>query len=116
MERRHGRVAGFIPNPKLKLLEQVSEVMRFKHYSIRTEQCYCEWVRRFMVFHRLRSREEMLPAEPKMEAFLSELATKGNVAVSTQNQTFNALLFVYREILRALRWDCGQATLSCGCR
>jgi integrase len=88
-----------IPNPKLRLLEQVREVMRLKHYSIRTERTYCEWLRRFVRFHRMKCREEMLPAEPKIEAFLSELAVKGNVAVSTQNQAFNALLFVYREVL-----------------
>ncbi len=88
-----------IPNPKLRLLDQMREVMRLKHYSIRTERSYCDWVRRFVRFHRMKSREEMLPAEPKMEAFLSELAVKGNVAVSTQNQAFNALLFVYREVL-----------------
>ena len=88
-----------IPNPKLKLLDQMREVMRLKHYSIRTERSYADWVRRFVGFHRMRSREEMLPAEPKMEAFLSNLAVAGKVAVSTQNQAFNALLFLYREVL-----------------
>ena len=88
-----------IPNPKLKLLDQVREVMRLKHYSIRTERTYCDWVRRYVRFHQMTSREAMLPAEPKMEAFLSHLAVEGNVAVSTQNQAFNALLFVYREVL-----------------
>jgi integron integrase len=88
-----------IPNPKLKLLDQIREVMRLKHYSLRTERAYCDWVRRYVQFHHLRSREEMLPAEPKIEAFLSHLAVEGQVAVSTQNQAFNALLFVYREVL-----------------
>jgi integron integrase len=88
-----------IPNPKLKLLDQVREVMRLKHYSIRTERSYCDWIRRYVHFHGMKAREEMLPAEPKMERFLSQLAVKGNVAVSTQNQAFNALLFVYREVL-----------------
>jgi hypothetical protein len=88
-----------IPNPKLKLLDQMREVMRLKHYSIRTERSYCDWVRRFVHFHAMNSREQMLPAEPKIEAFLSDLAVKANVAVSTQNQAFNALLFVYREVL-----------------
>jgi len=88
-----------VPNPQLKLLDQVREVMRLKHYSIRTERTYCDWVRRYVQFHRMKSREAMLPAEPKMEAFLSDLAVKRNVAVSTQNQAFNALLFVYREVL-----------------
>lgn len=88
-----------VPNPKLKLLEQVREVMRLKHYSIRTERTYCDWVRRYVQFHQMKWREAMLPAEPKMEAFLSHLAVEGKVAVSTQNQAFNALLFVYREVL-----------------
>ncbi len=88
-----------IPNPKLRLLDQMREVMRVKHYSIRTERTYCDWVRRYVKFHQMRGREEMLPAEPKMERFLSDLAVQGNVAVSTQNQAFNALLFVYREVL-----------------
>ncbi len=90
-----------VPNPKLKLLDQVREVMRLKHYSIRTERTYCDWVRRYVQFHHMKCREAMLPAEPKMEAFLSHLAVEGNVAVSTQNQAFNALLFVYREVLHA---------------
>jgi integrase len=88
-----------IPNPKLKLLDQMREVMRLKHYSIRTEQTYCDWVRRYVRFHQMRCREDLLPAEPKIEAFLSDLAVKGKVAVSTQNQAFNALLFAYREVL-----------------
>jgi hypothetical protein len=50
---------GFIPSPKLKLLDQVSEVMRFKHYSIRTEQSYREWIRRFILFHGKRHPREM---------------------------------------------------------
>ena len=87
-----------VPNPKLKLLEQMRQVMRLKHYSIRTERSYCDWVRRYVQFHKMLSREAMFPAEPKMEAFLSHLAVDGNVAVSTQNQAFNALLFVYREV------------------
>jgi integron integrase len=88
-----------IPNPKLKLLDQIREVMRLKHYSIRTERCYCDWVRRYILFHKMQTREELIPAEPKIESFLSELAIKGNVAVSTQNQAFNALLFLYQQVL-----------------
>ncbi len=93
------RFESVIPNPKLKLTDQLREVMRLKHYSIRTERTYCDWLRRYVRFHGMKSREAMLPAEPKMEAFLSDLAVNGKVAVSTQNQAFNALLFVYREVL-----------------
>jgi integron integrase len=96
-----GRV-GFdavVPNPKLKLLEQVREIMRLRHYSIRTEQSYCDWIRRYVRFHRMRSRAELTPGEAKVEQFLSDLAVNGHVAASTQNQAFNALLFLYREVL-----------------
>jgi hypothetical protein len=81
---------GFIPNPKLKLLDQVSEVMRFKHYSLRTEMTYREWIRRFILFHGKRHPRELGPAE--VERFLSDLAVTRKVAASTQNQAFNALL------------------------
>jgi len=87
----------FIPNPKLKLLDQVSEVMRFKHYSLRTETTYREWIRRYILFHGKRHPKEMGAFE--VERFLSDLAVRGKVAASTQNQAFNALLFLYREVL-----------------
>jgi integron integrase len=87
------------PNPKLKLLDQLREVLRLRHYSIRTEQSYCDWVKRFIRFHNMKSREQMNPAEEKIELFLSDLAVNGKVSASTQNQAFNALLFVYREVL-----------------
>jgi hypothetical protein len=88
-----------IPNPKAKLLDQIREVMRLKHYSIRTERSYLDWARRYVRFHKMKGREDMLPAEPRIEAFLSDLALNGKVAVSTQ--AFNALLFLYQEVLHA---------------
>src|ERR1700690_3587380 len=88
---------GFIPNPKLKLLDQVSEVMRFKHYSIRTEETYREWIKRFILFHNKRPPREMGALEAGR--FLSHLAVARPVASSTQNQAFNAILFLYREVL-----------------
>jgi integron integrase len=88
---------GFIPNPKLKLLDQVSEVMRFKHYSLRTERTYRDWIKRYIVFHGKRHPREMGAGE--ISRFLSDLAVRGRVAASTQNQAFNALLFLYREVL-----------------
>src|SRR5579864_7826412 len=87
------------PNPKLKLLDQVREVLRLKHCSIRTETAYCDWIKRFIKFHEMRSRDELQPAEAKIELFLSDLAMNGYVAASTQNQAFNALLFLYREVV-----------------
>jgi integrase len=88
-----------IPNPKLKLMDQVREVLRVKHYSIRTEQAYCDWIRRYIRFHGMRSREELFPGGGRVEEFLSDLAVNGQVAVSTQNQAFNALLFLYGQVL-----------------
>ncbi len=86
-----------VPNPKLKVLDQVREVMRLRHYSIRTEQSYGDWIRGFVRFHRMPSRAELTPREAKVEQFLSDLAVNGHVAAATQNQAFNALLFLYRE-------------------
>ena len=88
-----------VPNPKAKLLEQVREVLRLKHYSIRTERCYCDWIRRYVKFHGMRSRQDLGGAETKIERFLSDLAVNGKVSASTQNQAFNALLFLYRQVL-----------------
>jgi hypothetical protein len=68
-----GRV-GFeavVPNPKLKLLDQGREIMRLRHYSIRTEQSHCDWIRRYVRFHRMKSREELTPGTGKVEEFLS---------------------------------------------
>src|SRR5207237_4724185 len=83
---------------KPKLLDQVREVIRRKHYSIRTEQAYCDWIKRFILFHRKRHPAEM--AEPEITAFLTHLAAKCNVAAATQNQALSALLFLYRDVLR----------------
>ena len=109
--------AGFqalIPNPKLTLLDQVREVMRLPHYSIRTERCYGDWVRRYVKFHHMTSRADRAGAEPKIELFLSQLAVESNVAVSTQNQAFNALLFSYQHVLHQelgnIRADAGSPT------
>lgn len=96
-----GKVLGLVvPNPKLKLLDQVREVMRLKHYSLSTERSYCDWIRRYVRFHQMKSRGELTTgAEGRIELFLSDLAVNGHVAASTQNQAFNALLFLYREVL-----------------
>ena len=96
---RVSRPERIIPNPKLKLLDQVREVMRLRHYSIRTERVYCDWIRRYVQFHGMKSRSDLDGGESKIEQFLADLAVEGQVAASTQNQAFNALLFLYREIL-----------------
>jgi integron integrase len=83
-----------------RILDEVRRVLRVHHYSIHTEQSYIEWIVRFVRFHGMRSREALFPAEPKIEAFLSDLAVRGNVAPSTQNQAMNALVFLYKRVLR----------------
>jgi integron integrase len=80
-----------------RLLERVRARLRAKHYSLRTEQSYVDWIRRFIIFHDKRHPREL--AGPDVEAFLSHLAVDLNVAASTQNQALAALLFLYREVL-----------------
>ena len=82
-----------------KLLDEVRKVLRLQHYSIHTERFYIEWIIRFVRFHGMRSREDLFPAEPKIEAFLTDLAVHGNVAAATQNQAINALVFLYKHAL-----------------
>ncbi len=83
--------------PKRKLLDQVRDVIRLKHYSRRTEDTYADWIKRFILFHNKRHPNEM--GAPEIEAFLTHLAVELNVAVSTQNQAYSAILFLYREVL-----------------
>jgi integron integrase len=80
-----------------KLLDQVRDLIRTRHYSIRTEDAYVSWIKRYIFFHGKRHPQDMGTAE--IEAFLTHLATERNVAASTQNQAFNAILFLYREVL-----------------
>jgi len=83
--------------PPPKLLDQVAAKMRLLHYSIRTEEAYLDWIRRFILFHHKRHPRDMGAVE--IEAFLTDLAVNGKVAASTQNQAFSALLFLYRNVL-----------------
>ncbi len=78
-------------------LERVRAAVRVRHYSIRTEQAYLYWVRRYINFHQLRHPEHM--AEREVAAFLSDLALRGQVAPATQNQALNALVFLYDAVL-----------------
>ena len=86
-----------VDKPK-RLLDQVRDVMRLKHYSLRTERSYCDWIERFIRFHRMRHPREMSEAE--VSAFLTHLARDGQVAASTQNQALSAILFLYQQVLR----------------
>ena len=81
---------------KAKLLDQIRTKVRLRHFSMRTEQAYLYWIKRFILFHNKRHPREM--GEKEVEAFLSHLAVIGKVSASTQNQAFNALLFLYRTI------------------
>ena len=81
-----------------RLLDQVRDRLRVKHYSMRTEETYLQWIRRFIYFHDKKHPRDM--GAPQVEAFLSDLATRGKVAASTQNQALSALLFLYREVLQ----------------
>jgi site-specific recombinase XerD len=86
-----------------RLLDQVRERLRLKHYSIRTEQAYVDWIKRFIFFHNKRHPSAMGKAE--VEAFLSHLAVARKVSASTQNQALSAILFLYKEVLgRELEW------------
>jgi len=86
-----------VPNPKLRLREQLREVMRFKHYSLRTEESYWNWIRQFIFFHGKQHPREM--GAGQVHQFLSHLAAERKVAVSTQNQALNALVFLYAQVL-----------------
>jgi hypothetical protein len=82
----------------MRLLDQVREVIRKKHYSIRTEQAYVQWIRRFILFHDKRHPKSM--GEKEISQYISHLATHLKVAASTQNQALNALVFLYKQVLQ----------------
>src|SRR5205807_8749334 len=84
--------------PERKLLDQVSDVARLRHLSLRTEDTYRSWIKRFILFHGKRHPRD-LDAEA-LRRFLTHLAVKEHVAASTQNQAFNSLLFLYRQVLK----------------
>jgi len=86
-----------------RLLDRVVAKIRLKHYSIRTEQAYVDWIRRFIKYHGIRHPSEMGAGE--VEQFLTHLAVEGKVSASTQNQAKSAILFLYREVLgQELPW------------
>jgi integron integrase len=90
---------------KPRLLDQLRQALRSRHYSSRTEKTYCQWVRRFIHFHSIRHPAEM--AEPEINAFLTHLAVKDKVSASTQNQALSALLFLYRHVIGREMGDLG---------
>ena len=80
------------------LLSRVRDAIRLRHYSLRTERTYCDWIRRYLGYHRMRHPSQLGPEH--VTAFLSSLATERHVSASTQNQALAALLFLYREVLK----------------
>jgi len=81
----------------MKLLDHVVLKLRFLHYSKNTETTYVSWIRKYIIFHHKKHPAEMGKVE--IEAYLTHLAVDKNVAASTQNQAFNALLFLYNRVL-----------------
>lgn len=91
--------------PKRKFLDQVRDACRVRHYSIRTEDAYTDWAKRYILFHQMKHPNTM--GAPEINAFLTDLAVQGQVSASTQNQAFNAMLFLY---IKVLGRDPGQIT------
>jgi integron integrase len=88
----------FKPNPKLRLMDQVHEVLRYHHYAYRTEQTYSHWILRYLHFFGGKTHPKNLSSHD-VEQFLSHLAVKKQVSASTQRQALNALVFLYRQVL-----------------
>jgi len=80
-----------------KLLDRARDLIRVKHYSIRTEETYLHWMKDFILFHKKRHPAEM--GAPEVEAYLTHLAVDRNVAPSTQNVAMQSILFLYRQVL-----------------
>jgi len=82
---------------KKKLLEIMRDKIRFKHYSIKTERVYLYWSKKYILFHN--KKHPKLMGKVEIEEFLTHLAVHNQVSPATQNQAFNAILFLYREVL-----------------
>ena len=93
-----------LPHSASPFLISVREAIRVRHYSIRTEEAYVQWVKRFILFHGKRHPAEM--GEAEVAAFLTHLAVVGDVASSTQNQALNALVFLYDNVLGRPLGEC----------
>ena len=88
------------PNPRAgpRLLDRVRQAIRVRHYSRKTEKAYVGWIKRFVIFHGRRHPAEM--GAPEVTRYLSYLATQRRVSASTQNQALNALVFLYKHVLK----------------
>lgn len=88
----------FRPDPKLRLMDQVRQVLRYHHYAYRTEQTYCDWIMRYIRYHGGKTHPRNI-GKKEIEAFLSHLAVQQKVAASTQRQALNAIVFLYKKVL-----------------
>lgn len=98
--------ASLVPSPAhKKLSDLIREVLRAKHYARSTEESYINWIRRYIVFHRV--RHPILLGEMHIRQFLTHLAVNARVSASTQNQALNALVFLYKQVLKKELGDFG---------
>ena len=88
----------FRPDPNLKLMDQVRQVLRYHHYAYRTEHTYCDWIRRYIRYFGAKKHPQDM-GKPEIDAYLSHLATERKVSASTQSQALNAIIFLYRHVL-----------------
>jgi len=96
------------PVKKPKLLDQVRAAVRTKHYSMKTEEAYVHWIKRFILFHNKRHPKEM--GEKEINQFITHLAVKAKVSASTQNQALCAIIFLYKQVLKIEIGDLGNVT------
>lgn len=88
----------FRPDPGIKLMDQVRQVLRYHHYAYRTEQAYCDWIVRYIKYFRSKKHPRDM-GKTEIDGFLSHLATERKVSASTQRQALNAIIFLYRRVL-----------------
>ena len=88
----------FRPDPDLKLMDQVRQVLRYHHYAYRTENTYCDWIVRYIKFFGSKKHPRDM-GKTEIDAYLSHLATERKVSASTQRQALNAIIFLYRHVL-----------------
>ncbi|NVM25984.1 MAG: phage integrase N-terminal SAM-like domain-containing protein [Desulfobacterales bacterium] len=85
----------FRPDPGIKLMDQVRQVLRYHHYAYRTEQAYCDWIGRYIKFFGSQKHSRDM-GKTEIDAYLSHLAAERKVSASTQRQALNAIIFLYR--------------------
>ncbi len=96
------------PVKQTKLLDQVRAAIRTKHYSMKTEEAYVQWIKRFILFHNKRHPKDM--GEKEINQFITHLAVKEKVSASTQNQALCAIVFLYKHVLKIELGDFGNVT------